>query len=161
MPLFLLPFSRHVVADEHQQFWSDGHCPGLLRASFMPVVCMCSLAWQARSSRSGGGKGRKVWSLRGVKGSHLSTSVTDLRSSPPYTSMLRLPLCSRFDTLCSCLLYYEEETWRGTQQNRFYTKLLQLQVEVKNRISVAHLTGLTEKLQSGFLLSRPWTFWHG
>lgn len=35
--LFLLPFSCHVAADKHQQFWKDRHSPGLLRANFLPV----------------------------------------------------------------------------------------------------------------------------
>lgn len=64
--------------------------------------------------------------LRGVKCSHLSTSVIDQRSSLPYTSMLRLPLCSEFGILCSYLLYYEEGTWTGAEQNKFYMKLLKL-----------------------------------
>lgn len=54
---------------------------------------MCSLVWQAKCLRSGGGKGRKVWSLRGVKGSHLFLSVTGQRLSSSYTPALRQNYC--------------------------------------------------------------------
>lgn len=187
MLLFLLPLSCHVATDEHQQFWSDRHSPGLLRASFLPVggekrvvnvlFVMASQVvkewWRKRQ------EGLVFQRCIGFPSLH----VTGQRSSPPHTPMPRLPLSSQFNTLCSCPPYYMEGTWRGPQQNKFSMKLLQLfptdftvgcgvgvheksitqpphfQVCVKNRISVAHLTGLAS--QRVFLLNRPWTFWHG
>lgn len=59
----------------------------------------------------------------------------------------KLLLPCRFDTLCSYLPYYEEGTWRGTQQKKFNMNLLQLFP--------------TDLHPTGFLLNKPWTFWHG
>jgi len=86
----------------------------ILQACSEPVFCQLMGAyeyalWHGKPDPQGVVEEKAgTSSLRDVKGSHLLTSVTGQRSSPPYTPMLRLPLCSRFGILCSRLPYYEE-----------------------------------------------------
>lgn len=52
--LFLLPFSCHVIADEHQQFHSDVHSPVLLRANVLPVGAAYEYAlWHGKPGPQG------------------------------------------------------------------------------------------------------------
>lgn len=131
MLLFLLPFSCHVVAAEHQQFWSDRHSPRLPRASFLLV------GGEKRVVNVLFGMGSQVleeWWRKRQEGlvSQRCIRFPSLHECyrsevlPTMQACAQAALVSQFNTLCSCPTYFKEGTWRGPQQNKFSMKLLQL-----------------------------------